>query len=110
MANEIQFGYTTGRTLTYGVYQPDGTVRTAAGTALAEVAGTGYYKATDASVVAGDYIIVIDSVLGTVGQGQYETATSSLATTAHLQDVEDKLDTVDTNVDTVSSLSSTSCK
>lgn len=94
MANEITFGYTTGRTLTYGVYQPDGTVRTAAGTALSETAGTGYYTASDANIVAGDWVIVKDSVLGVVGAGEYKTEISATA-------IEAKIDVIDGIVDDI---------
>ena len=58
MAYEIGFGYTSGATLTYGAYRPDGSVRTNAGTALSEVGSTGYYYAGDANLVQGDIIIV----------------------------------------------------
>lgn len=58
MADEITFGFATGKTLTYGAYQADGTVRTSAGTSLTEVAGTGYYKATDGNIVFSDIVIV----------------------------------------------------
>jgi len=62
MANEIKVVAQSGLELTYGAYQPDGTVRTAAGTALTEVAGTGYYKANDANVQTGDVLVVSDAV------------------------------------------------
>ena len=71
MANEITFGYKSSETLTYGAYQPDGTVRTAAGTSLPEIAATGYYVADDAVIVAGDFVIVKSSTV-VVGQGQYK--------------------------------------
>ena len=61
MANEIKVVAQSGLALTYGAFQPDGTVRTAAGTALTEIAGTGYYKANDANVVTGDVIVVSDA-------------------------------------------------
>lgn len=71
MSNEITVGFYTGATLTYGAYQPDGTVRTAAGTPLTEVAGTGYYKASDASVAAGDIVIVKQDTV-VVAYGEYQ--------------------------------------
>jgi len=92
MAYEITFGFVSGRTLTYGAYQPGGTVRTAAGTSLPEQAGTGYYRATDAALVAADFVIVTDSVLGIVGQGQFKPEISATA-------IEAKIDIIDANVD-----------
>jgi len=71
MANEIQFGYRSGAILTYGAYQPDGTVRTAAATSLPPIGTTGYYTATDGSVVAGDAIIVKEAT-NVVGYGVYQ--------------------------------------
>ena len=61
MAYEIGFGYTSGATLTYGAYRPDGVVRTAAGTSIAEIGSTGYYVASDAAIQKGDLIIVKES-------------------------------------------------
>ena len=95
MADEITFGYRTGHTLTYGAYEPDGSVRTAAGTALPEEGATGYYHATDASIEALDFVIVIESVTGVVvGQGQLSPDVTSEAITVDLGDLEDKIDLV----------------
>ena len=63
MADEIKAVYESGKTLTYGAYQPDGTVRTAAGTSLPEVGTTGYYKATDGSIQAGDIVVLKEGYL-----------------------------------------------
>jgi len=71
MADEITFGWATGETLTYGAYQPDGTVRTAAATSLPEQGATGYYHATDANIQAGDVVIVHNGTTN-VGWGQYQ--------------------------------------
>lgn len=98
MANEITLGYRTGATLTYGVYQPDGTVRTAAGTSLAEVAGTGYYKTTDANIVAGDIVIVKEGTV-VVAYGEYQPTVTAAGVSANLTTIEGKIDTIDTNVD-----------
>lgn len=54
----LQLGTDTGRTLTYGLYEPDGTVRTAAGTSFPEVSGTGYYTVEDTDMETGDVGIV----------------------------------------------------
>jgi len=99
MANEITFGYTTGRDLAYGVYQPNGAVRTAAGTDLPEIPATGYYTATNASIVSGDFVIVTDSVLGVVGQGEYQPEVATVPT--GMDAIEDKIDIIDENVDTL---------
>ena len=77
MAAEITFGFTSGRTLSCTSYvQATGAVRTGP-TVMTEAAGTGYYRATDAAVVAGDFVIVTDSVIGIVGQGQYKPDVTS---------------------------------
>ena len=98
MANEVQFGYAAGKTLKYGAYAPGGATRTAAGTALTEQAGTGYYYATDAAVLAGDAIIVTEGAV-IVGAGEYLPAVT--ATAASLQEIEDLVTTIDTNLDTL---------
>lgn len=72
MADEITFGYKSGLTLTYGVFQPDGTVRTSAGTSLPEESGTGYYHATDGNITAGDLVIIKEST-NVVGFGEYRS-------------------------------------
>lgn len=68
----VTFGFKTGETLTYGAYEPDGTVRTAAATALPEIGATGYYTAVDANLIAGDIVIVHDGTRN-VGWGEYRT-------------------------------------
>ncbi len=57
----IQYGDVSGETITYAAYQPDGTVRTAAGTSIPEIAGTGYYTVVDANVQAGDALVFSDT-------------------------------------------------
>ena len=91
MANEIKLGYYTGQTLTYAVYNPDGTQVTAPGTALPEIAATGYYTATNASIAAGDICIVSDTN-GVLFQGEYKPEISAT-------EIEDKIDLIDTNID-----------
>jgi hypothetical protein len=86
MANEITFGNLTGKTLTYGAYQPDGSVRTAAGTALTEVAGTGYYKASDANIIAGDFVVIREGAVE-VGQGQYKPEVSATGISGDITDI-----------------------
>jgi hypothetical protein len=86
LANEITFGNLSGKTLTYAVYQPNGSVRTAAGTSLPEVGSTGYYVASNASIIAGDFVIVKESTV-VVGQGQYKPEVSST-------DIKTEVDTI----------------
>ena len=71
MASEITFGYRTGKTLTYAVYNPDGTVVTAAGTSLPEITGTGYYVADNTSILENDFVIVRDGTTE-VAYGEYK--------------------------------------
>ena len=93
--DEITFGYRTGKTLTYGVYDPDGSVVTAAGTSLPEEGATGYYHADDANIDALDFVIVIDSVTGVVvGQGQFSPDVTSDEITVELGDLEDQIDLI----------------
>jgi hypothetical protein len=100
MANQINFGYVSGRTLTYGAYQPDGTVRTAAGTSLPEVSGTGYYTATDNNLVALDFVIVKEGST-IVGAGQYMPDVTASAVTTALVTIDTNVDTINTNVSSI---------
>jgi hypothetical protein len=93
MADEITFGYRTGHNLEYGVYEPDGTPRTAAGTNLPEEGSTGYYHATDNNIEALDFVIVTDAATGVVvGQGQYSPDVTSVAIDLDLTALESKID------------------
>ncbi|MCK9598049.1 MAG: hypothetical protein M0R06_03345 [Sphaerochaeta sp.] len=97
MANEITFGYITGRDLEYGVYNPDGTQVTAPTTSLPEIGATGYYTADNGDIAAGDMVIVHDVTGGgdfICGQGQYMPEVSA-------SEIETKIDTIDTNVDSI---------
>jgi len=98
MANEITLGYRSGATLTYGVYQPDGTVRTAAGTSLTEVGSTGYYKATDASILAGDIVIAKEGTT-VVAYGEYLPEVSASEISDDIADLSLDIAGVDTKVD-----------
>jgi len=71
MSDEITFGWISGRTLKYGVYEPDGSVRTAAGTTFNEEGSTGYYHASNGDILAGDIVIVTEDG-AVVGYGEFE--------------------------------------
>lgn len=100
MANEIKLGFNTGETLTYAVYNPDGTEVTAPGTSLPEIAATGYYTASNASIAAGDIAIVSDAA-GVLFQGEYLPEVSATGITADIAALEAKVDIVDSNVDSL---------
>lgn len=93
MANEITFGWKTGKTLVYGAQKPDGTFRTPAGTSLPEIGSTSYFTADDADILAGDFVIVKDNATGKeVGQGQYQPTINEAAIIAEIDANETKID------------------
>ena len=96
--NEIKLGYYTGQTLTYAVYNPDGTQVTAPGTSLPEIGSTGYYTATNGDIAAGDICIVSDTN-GVLFQGEYLPDVVSSAVSAEIAAVDAKIDIIDTGVD-----------
>lgn len=100
MANEIKLGYVTGETLTYAVYNPDGTQVTAPGTSLPEIGSTGYYTASNASIAAGDVIIVSDAV-SVLFQGIYKEDVVSSALSAEIAALDAKIDIIDGVVDSI---------
>ena len=99
MANEIRVAAESGLTLTYGAYEPNGDVRTAAGTSLTEKLVTGIYLASDASVQAGDAVVVKEGS-DVVGGAEYipEVVAGSLGTQAKA-DVNTECDTAIADAD-----------
>ena len=114
MANEVTFGYPISRTLTYVVYQPDGTERTASqGIAETDVGVSGYYVDDNASITNGDIVIVKEGTV-VVGHGEYQpevdcvliegddfTETLIGADSDTLETISDQLDTVSQQAATV---------
>ena len=89
MANEVKFGWVTGATLTFGVYTGAGVQREVA-TAMTETpAASGLYLGTPTTIIEDDVVIVSDAT-GVIGAGQWL-----------LDPMNDKIDTIDTNVDLV---------
>jgi len=103
MANKIKLGYYTGQTLTYAVYNPDGTEVTAPGTSLPEIAATGYYTATNASIAAGDTCIVSDTN-GVLFQGEYLPDVVSTSVSAEVAVIDANVDTLIVDQQTVNTV------
>ena len=100
MANEIKLGYYTGQTLTYAVYNPDGTEVTAPATSLPEIAATGYYTATNGDIAAGDICIVSDTN-GVLFQGEYLPDVTASVVSAEIAVVDANVDTLIVDQQTV---------
>ena len=78
------------------MYDPDGSVVTAAGSDMTEEA-PGYYSNTtpDNNIEALDFVIITDNVTGAVvGQGQLSPDVTSEEITIEIGDLEDKIDLI----------------
>ena len=75
VANEITFGWKTGKNLTFGVYTAAGVEREV-GTSMTETpASSGVYLGTPAAIVTSDFVIVSDDDASKViGQGPFNPA------------------------------------
>ena len=74
MANEVNFGWATGSTLTFSVYTSAGVARET-GTAMTETPATsGLYLGTPTAISKGNQVIVKESTT-VVGHGEYNGKT-----------------------------------
>ena len=72
MANEVNFGFNSGRTLTFGVYTSAG-VQREVGTSMTETpANSGLYLGTPTTIQIGDNVIIREGSTE-VGHGEYGT-------------------------------------
>lgn len=86
MANEITFGYSTGQSLTFGVYTSAGVERES-GTSLTETpADSGLYLGSPTTITTGD-LVIIKKGSTVVGWGEYKSAIDD-------SDIITKLDTI----------------
>jgi len=76
MSYKIKFTYIIGRTLTYSVRKPDGTLKGLANRPLTETPpSSGYYTNNDIlDIAVGDVVIIKDSATGNnVGSGEWKS-------------------------------------
>lgn len=86
---KINFGYPTGKTLTFGVYSPVDVEREV-GTSLPETpAGSGRYIANSSTVLLGDDVIVKKGS-DVVGSGEYEVELSEITPAGYVGDYKKK--------------------
>lgn len=72
MANEITFGWKTGKNLEFGVYTAAGAERESGTTMTETPASSGFYLGTPTAISTGNFVIVSDSDASKViGQGEY---------------------------------------
>lgn len=74
MANEINFGYQTGATLTFSVYTSAGSEREADSSLTETPASSGLYLGTPAAISKGDQVIIKEGT-DVVGHGEYNGKT-----------------------------------
>lgn len=71
-SNTINFGYFSSRSLTFTVFQPDGTPRGAANQILREIgSNTGYYSATPSTPMVAQDVVIIKEAGQPIAYGQY---------------------------------------
>ncbi len=70
MANEVNFGYPIGKTLTFGVYTSSGTQREVGSTLTETPANSGLYLGTPAAISKSDQVIIKEGSV-VVGHGEY---------------------------------------
>lgn len=71
MANEINFGWITGKTLKFNIYKKDGTARETDGTMTETPVSSGQYLGTPRAISAGDNVVVKEGSVVT-GYGEYQ--------------------------------------
>ena len=74
MANEVNFGYATGKTLTFAVYESDGTEREAGSSLTETPASSGLYLGSPTTITTGDNVVIKESS-DVVGSGAYHVET-----------------------------------
>ncbi len=70
MSNEINFGYLTGKTLTFAVYTNAGVERESGSATTETPAGSGLYLGTPATIVYGDNVVIKEGST-VIGHGEY---------------------------------------
>ena len=74
MANEVNFGYPTGATLTFSVYTSAGVEREADSALTETPASSGLYLGTPAAISKRDQVVIKESAV-VVGHGEYNGKT-----------------------------------
>jgi len=100
MANEITFGFSTGKSLDAAVYAPDGTRREDPDIDLTEIGSTGLYVGSSDSIQTGD-LVIIDDGTNKIGWGEYQPEINDADIITEIDANEAKIDTIDTNVDSI---------